>query len=283
MNGLSIRILFRLRWLYVTRFSWLIGTALILLPAICLWGVPSLLGNLFVLDSPIQLFNVSWITMIVGAMALVSYRITELNAPERFDDYRRALKRYLLVRGTTREKLATRRLRWRLRWLALSIMWLPIPLAALICTWMDPEFVWDRVSNAVPMDRRVGWIGGVSVIAGGVVGLLLLRVAAFIERNLLAPNAVAKGLLPFEGESWRWCHDPCVERRGSTVSRLLARIIARLGPGYTVEMRRFDEPSDARRRTGCTRPYATRSVLRTDYHVLSRKLSARLGLRRNPG
>src|SRR5688572_33007358 len=79
-----------LRFLFLTRYSWILALALVALPPFALSVAPSLLENLFVLDRPVQVFHVSWIAMFCAASVIGTLRITALNAIDRFEDYRQA-------------------------------------------------------------------------------------------------------------------------------------------------------------------------------------------------
>src|SRR5262245_57730856 len=60
-----------LRLVMLCRYGLLAGLLLVGLVSLALLGAPSLLGNLFVLRKPWQLFNVAWVAVLVASMAVV--------------------------------------------------------------------------------------------------------------------------------------------------------------------------------------------------------------------
>jgi hypothetical protein len=83
-----------LRYLFLTRYSWILGIALIAPAPVALVVLPGMLANFFVLDSPQQIYHVSWITLWCAAAVLETMRVTTLNAQFRFDDYRTSVRRF---------------------------------------------------------------------------------------------------------------------------------------------------------------------------------------------
>ena len=83
-----------LRYLHLTRYSWLLGIVLIAPAPVSLVLLPGMLANFFVLDTPQQIYHVSWITLWCAAAVMETLRVTTLNAQYRFDDYRAAVRRF---------------------------------------------------------------------------------------------------------------------------------------------------------------------------------------------
>src|SRR5262249_2436676 len=72
-----------LRLLLLSRYSILTAGLLVGLVPLGLVVVRSLLGGLFVLRSPWQLFNITWLAVLIAASVLVTIRVTEHNSPLR--------------------------------------------------------------------------------------------------------------------------------------------------------------------------------------------------------
>ena len=69
MLRLKTALVLAVRYLFLTRFSWLMALVLIALVPLSLDMLPRLLANLFVFDLPEQIFHVSWISMWCAATA----------------------------------------------------------------------------------------------------------------------------------------------------------------------------------------------------------------------
>ena len=83
-----------LRYLFFTRYSWLLGMALIALTPLSLRAFPGMLANLYVLDVPAQVYHVSWIALWCAVAVMETMRVTTLNAQFRFEDYQRSVERF---------------------------------------------------------------------------------------------------------------------------------------------------------------------------------------------
>ncbi len=77
-----------LRLLFLTRYSVLVGLAGPVLIPLAAAAKPDLLGSFLVLEDPWQLFNVTWLSLMLAVFVLVSFRLTQVNAPARFADLR---------------------------------------------------------------------------------------------------------------------------------------------------------------------------------------------------
>jgi len=73
-----------IRLVLLTRYSLLSGLLLVGIVPLALRAAPNLLGSLFVLSRPVQLFNLAWLSVLVGTMVVVTARVVEVNAPERY-------------------------------------------------------------------------------------------------------------------------------------------------------------------------------------------------------
>jgi len=72
------------RLVLLTRYSLLSGLLLVGIVPLALRAAPNLLGSLFVLSRPVQLFNLAWLSVLVGTMVVVTARVVEVNAPLRY-------------------------------------------------------------------------------------------------------------------------------------------------------------------------------------------------------
>jgi hypothetical protein len=204
--------------LFLTRYPILLGLALPGIVPLALYVNPELLRNFLVLDWPVHVFNVAWMSYLVAALVIVSWRVVELNANARF-----AIGPYtwLHPRG-----------RWGLRWLYWLVIGSVVPVACVVETTLDPwREGWDRWGWPV-------WqLGSVMVALGLIVALLILFLLTALQQLLLDPAVTADHLLPFESlgvfarlravrfDLLHWLGDK------------LARWLDRLGPGYSRTVR----------------------------------------------
>ena len=98
-DKLSASFVLVVRYLFLTRFSWLLGLVLIGLTPLALEAIPGMMANLYVLDWPPQIYHVSWIALWCAVAVMETLRVTTLNAQHRFDDYRVAVERFRDVWG----------------------------------------------------------------------------------------------------------------------------------------------------------------------------------------
>jgi hypothetical protein len=73
----------RLRLLFLLRYSALTGLFPALFVVLALDVNPGLLKGLLVLDTPGQLVNATWLSVLPGALVLVTLRVVQINAPDR--------------------------------------------------------------------------------------------------------------------------------------------------------------------------------------------------------
>jgi hypothetical protein len=205
-----------LRACYLTRFSLLILMALLLVgPVGTLW-MPSMLGALFLLSTPLQMLWVTTTSLLVAAMARVSWGVTLLNAPRRFHD----------CVHISRDCLRFSPWDW-------------IPVAAI---GMLPPIYCFFATRADGMRAGLNHFPAYAYLVAmgtGLVGVtLILLVATAMQERLSGHEWESPGLLPFE-----WL--PSMDRLRArpmpsfmlNVEQPLARLLSRLGPGYARETR----------------------------------------------
>jgi hypothetical protein len=237
-----------LRLLFFTRFSILVALAAAVAVPVAAAVKPDLIGSLLVLDQPWQLFNVTWTSLVLAIFVLVSFRLTQVNAPSRFPDYRQAVGAErnsscsvvaefaripmpdsdagIFANSATGVDTHSRP-GWRYRWLVLAVIGLALPIECVYHTSQDLSPAWTEGSFSP------GALGATAIAGGIVAALALLAVLLISQQLLLDPKAVSSDLLPFE--LWPWCqklkqlHFPKL----SALSRRLAHWLEYLGPGYT--------------------------------------------------
>jgi hypothetical protein len=207
-----------LRLLFLLRYS-IIAASFPLLFVLLAWEIePQLFRGLLVLDTPFQLFNVTWLSLLLAILVTVMLRVVQVNAPDRFADYS----------GAGGKPPAPGP--WRLRWLLLAGIGLPIPVACILSIQDDPGQRWLYWCWG---SGYYVWVlaTGVTVL-GGLVAFLLLLLFTAGQQLFLHPCVAIENLLPFE--SWALFRPlkkhpvPVLYRLGD----LLARWAQRLGPGY---------------------------------------------------
>jgi Patatin-like phospholipase len=212
------RLLSALRWMYPVRFSLLIAASLPSLVLVTFVWQRRLLLGLFVLSEPWQLFNLTWISLLVAAMALVTWRVTELNAPDRLCDFKNT--------GTHGPR------RWLTWWSCYTGLGMPIPVAAAAATLSDPPQVVRWLGDVQPWQWSAT-LGALGILTGGwIAGTLLLSAVAGVRQLMLPPDHHDPELLPFERFTWvvrlrNWRLDRLQEQP------LVQRSTTRIVPGYT--------------------------------------------------
>jgi hypothetical protein len=207
------------RLIFVARYPVLLGLILAGLGPLAHWLKPDLLGNLLVLDRPVQLFNVTWVSLLVATLVIVAFRIVQSNARERFT--------IVLSGGETPHGP------WRIRWLLWLGMGLAVPIFCVVLTlgdltYRDADPKWWPASHVL-----AGFLATLMVVLGVGVALFILLVLTALQQYLLHPQVVADHLLPFE--SWAG-FDFLKNARVNWLYWLgdkLAVWLDYLGPGYT--------------------------------------------------
>jgi hypothetical protein len=204
-----------LRAFYLTRFSLLIVLALVLIGPIGTRWMPSMLGALFLISTPLQLLWVTVTSLLVAAMARVSWGVTLLNAPRRFHDC---------------VHISRECLRWSpWDWIPTAAVGLLPPIYCFFATRAD----WLRAGH-----ESFSSFAFLAAMGTGVVAVtLVLLVATVLQERLSGHEWESPGLLPFE---WLPSMDRLRNRPTPSfvlnVEQPFARLLARLGPGYAREV-----------------------------------------------
>lgn len=201
-----------LRACYLTRFSLLILLVQILIgPAGTQW-LPSMLGGMFLLSTPIQMLWVTVTSLLVAAMARITWGITLLNAPRRFHD----------CLNISRECL-----RWSpWDWLPIAAVGLLPPLYCFFATRAD----W--VNSGKADFPEAGFL--VAIATGFIAVTLVLLLTTALQERLSGPEFESPGLLPFEWlPSMERLRNRSTPKFSYSVEEPLARWLSRLGPGYS--------------------------------------------------
>lgn len=245
-----------LRYLHLTRYSWLLGMLLIAPAPVSLLLLPGMLANFFVLDTPQQVYHVSWITLWCAAAVMETLRVTTLNAQYRFDDYRAAVRRF---RQAWERETDEPEAQWYERFdgwacflgglLAALAIWYAIIDACITRTAADPSASWavylggDATAEAV---TRRGWkeafdgLLTTMLILGSVNGGVIL-VQEWTQRRGVRSSMLFDGFSATVSMP-RAAAGPA---RGTLSARIAATLHQWLGPGYFVSV--LDKESGERR------------------------------------
>ncbi|MBC8352532.1 MAG: hypothetical protein H8E66_11120 [Planctomycetes bacterium] len=182
MLRLKTALVLAVRYLFLTRYSWLSALVLLALAPLSRDVLPRLLANLFVFDLPEQIYHVSWISMWCAATIMETLRATTMNAHLRFDDYRIATERFREAWGI---EVADETVEWyrnRVGWLMMLLglavaigIWHRIMHTCIESTVEDPSATWIAhvgASSEAAM-RAFGWQ---RAIAGLLTTVTLLAV-----------------------------------------------------------------------------------------------------------
>jgi len=203
------------RYLFFTRYSWLAGTALVLLAPLALNSFPGLLANLFVMDLPAQVYHVSWMTMWCAVTVIETLRVTTMHAHLRFDDYRTAAQEFREawnIEGSGDDKDWYRTGRgWLLALLgfgAATAVWHLVLDACISRTVEDPAPTWRQFLDE-PSGRTVESLGWERAWAGWATTVVLVAVlnGIFIllrmrQQKRAAADSGHEGQPPWQQ---RWC------------------------------------------------------------------------------
>ena len=214
-----------LRLCFVTRFAILLGLVPWLLLGTAWFWQPDLMLNAFVLDNPLQLFNLTWLCFLVATFALVAFQIAWLNGRERFGRLPAISNAPPQSRG------------WGVRWWFFVSVGLPVP--AFCLSQIEPTVAWTGL-----LGPGTAWLAGWgAILLGCLFALVLMFVLVAFQVWLLHPRVCCEGLLPFE--SW-----PGISRlkdhRSAAFVWLVSRaagLLALFGPGYAREV--HDEQTNA--------------------------------------
>ncbi len=207
-------IVLALRYIYLTRFSWMSGVLLLGAAPICLAVAPKLLANLFVLDQPHQLVHVSWISMWAAATVMETMRVTTLNADARFDDYYDAAKRFHRAWGSSPGDPSKDWYRRSDGWLtfvfgfvaALSV-WYVVVDACVTSTSRDPASAWTSVPGAVTSEAIAdrAWTFAYQGLTIAICSWLALTALAIVLHEV-SNRRWLRGQRPPLTRLYRWLH-----------------------------------------------------------------------------
>lgn len=210
-----------LRLALLTRYSLITGLIAPVLIPLAAYVMPELLGSLLVLEDPRQLFHVTWLSLLLATFVLVSFRVTQVNAPARFADFRGPLARHSPAAANPESP------GWRWRWLLLFALGWSLPLWCIGYTLGDLSPRWPGAPSSIAV------LCGLVLLGGTFVALLVLMLLTAAQQLFLDPEIVSPDLLPLE--NWRWFAKlKQIQLPGVHVAeRKVAGVLKSLGPGYT--------------------------------------------------
>lgn len=189
-----------------TRFSVMVGMILLGLPFLA-WAEPGMVRAVFVLRNPYQFISLTWATLMVSLMVVVTFRVTYLTGPARFGDIPNA--RIPQFWGAMNNS----------RWIHSWWIWLGMGLAI-------PVYALDQSLSERPSDHSLYLMpAGLSI--GILLAVAFLFLLAALQRLLIDPSITNHGLLPFENLRWIRALNKEQER---VPSRLEAKVARVLGP-----------------------------------------------------
>lgn len=242
------------RRFFLTRYSFLTLALLVGVWPVSQWYGTNVLANLFVLNTSRPRLAVGLVTlmsMLTAAAALITSRVTLDNAPRRFSDYARFLRRLrgqpaatlpapqppvlwawadralrAVLRFAERQQLLTADLpqEWGwFRWTSLLVTGLFLPVVCAVLTVKDLGLSW-WTRDALPY--------AAAIIIGGLVAVIWLRLSIWLQQSAVPLASRGAGIAPFDaryrsdlpepGEFWR------------SLSQRAGAFLARLGPGYAI-------------------------------------------------
>ena len=164
-----------------TRFSVLSGLVLVGLP-VAAWAEPGMLRAVFVLKNPYQFATLTWATLMVSLMVVVTFRVTYLTGSSRFGVIPNAPIPQFCGMMTNPT--------WRHSWWIWLGMGLAIPLYAL------DQSLWERHTELSLCLLPLGLGGGI------VLAISFLFLLAMLQRKFIDQSITNSGLLPFENLAW---------------------------------------------------------------------------------
>lgn len=167
--------------LLLTRYSLFGAAFLVGFVPLGLLVFPNLLANLFVLQRPLQLFNIAWLSVLAASMVVVTAHVVEVNAVYRYG---------------TKLILPAHIVAW-LRLPAVLVLGLPWPVACLVCS-----------RAALPANTSwpvKSWMTGAALgLATGLGLVVLVTILQFVFLSAIVTDA---DLFPLHGFSqWLWEH-----------------------------------------------------------------------------
>lgn len=189
-----------------TRFSLLAGLVLLGLPLLA-WAEPGMVRAVFVLRNPYQFVSLTWATLMVSLMVVVTFRVSYLTGPARFGDIPNARIPHFWG--------AMNNATWCHSWWIWLGMGLSIPVYAL-----------DQSLSERPSDHSL-YLLPAGLCGGILLAVAFLFVLAALQRLLIDPSITNHGLLPFENLRWIRALNKQLDRPPSKLERKVARV---LGP-----------------------------------------------------
>jgi len=196
---------------FFVRYALLVPGVLLLL-ALLGWKfrTNTILGNVFLVDSPHQLFQLTWLSLVAVALSLVQARVTLLNAKDRFPDC-----------PPWNVDAPAFTWPWMLAWI---VVWLAIGLCLpAICAWATP---YGDMGKAPEINEIVRDYGPAMLQGIGVATLLLL-LSSGIARFAIGHRLTAAELLPSDACFRNLAGTRVVAAADSALARLLSGM-----PGY---------------------------------------------------
>ena len=164
-----------------TRFSVMSGLVLLGLPFVA-WAEPGMVRAVFVLKNPYQFATLTWATLMVALMVIVTFRVTYLTSNARFGVIPNApIPEFW---GTMQNPT------WRHSWWIWLVCGLAIPLYAL-----------DQSLSERHLELNF-YLLPMGVGAGVALAIGFLFLLAILQRVLIDQSITNSGLLPFENMAW---------------------------------------------------------------------------------
>lgn len=195
-----------------TRFSVLSGLVLVGLPVLA-WAEPGMVRAVFVLRNPYQFVSLTWATLMVSLMVIVTFRVTYLTGPARFGELSNA--RIPEFWGAMRNT----------NWLHSWWLWLGMGLAI-------PVYALDQSLAERPSEHSI-YLLPLGLVVGILVAIGFLFMLAALQRLLIDPSITNHGLLPFENLHWIKSLNRETDRPPSNLEAKMARTF---GPKVIVNM-----------------------------------------------
>lgn len=187
-----------------TRFSVLSGLVLLGLPVLA-WIEPGMVRAVFVLTNPYQFVSLTWATLMVSLMVVVTFRVTYLTGPARFGEIPNAHipEFWGAMNNST----------WCHSWWIWLGMGLAIPVYAL------DQSLSERANDHSLYQLPIGLSAGIAL------AIVFLFVLAALQRLLIDPSITNHGLLPFENLRWIRALNKATERAPTKLEAKVAKVM----------------------------------------------------------
>jgi hypothetical protein len=247
------------RYLYFTRYSWQMAILLIAVAPLSLRAFPGMLAGMFVLDMPQQVYHVSWIALWCAVAVMETLRVTTLNAPHRFDDYRvtaNAFREAWGYESTGSQDWYRCKEGWAcvaLGFVTAGAIWYVIVDACISSTAADPSPTWQPFLEAAGPDAEVASLawrqaykGLVTTIAilGSIVGIVVLWHSwhRWMTQQATSSDTPPAGAAVSESKATRFRR-----RLADASQRVFHGLRFLLGPGYFRSVPDSDDEDDKER------------------------------------